>query len=122
MWAFENYTVTTIFQEHASGNYYRYSFNIELKRIGSTTLVAVLVPGSLTAFLGLMFILLERSTGERSAYLATILLTQVMFLVMITNLVPLSRKVPYFGILFLCYVIFLIVLTAMVLVIEKAYH
>ena len=66
-----------------------------------------MIPGSLITLLGLVYILLEKGTGERTSFLATIMLTEVMFLVMITNFVPLSRYIPFMGWLFLTYVILL---------------
>ena len=46
-------------------------------------LVGLIIPGILVALLG-SYYLLPRGTGERVSYLATILLTEIMFLVMIT--------------------------------------
>jgi len=51
-------------------------------------LVGFIIPGILVAFLGSLYYLLPRGTGERVSYLATILLTEIMFLVMITQVVP----------------------------------
>lgn len=51
-------------------------------------LVGLIIPGILVAFLGSLYYLLPRGTGERVSYLATILLTEIMFLVMITQVVP----------------------------------
>ena len=47
-------------------------------------LVGMIIPGVLVAFLGSLYFLLHRGTGERISYLATILLTEIMFLVMVT--------------------------------------
>jgi hypothetical protein len=47
-------------------------------------LIGLIIPGILVAFLGSLYYLLPRVTGERVSYLATILLTEIMFLVMIT--------------------------------------
>jgi hypothetical protein len=47
-------------------------------------LVGLIIPGVLVAFLGLMYYIIPMGTGERISYLATILLTEIMFLVMIT--------------------------------------
>jgi hypothetical protein len=47
-------------------------------------LVGLIIPGILVAFLGSLYYLLPMGTGERISYLATILLTEIMFLVMIT--------------------------------------
>ena len=73
-------------------------------------------------FLGIMFILIEKGTGERIAYLQTILLTETMFLVMVSTLVPVSREIPYICYLFLSYVILLSVLTLFVLALEKIFN
>ena len=95
---------------------------MNLIRKGGTVLIAVMIPGSLITLLGLVYILLEKGTGERVSFLATILLTEVMFLVMITNFVPLSRYVPFMGWLFLTYVILLSLMIISVIIIEKIYH
>ncbi len=121
-WSFGNYYVDTLFQEHPSGNYYRYTFVVELLREGGVILIAVVIPGALITFLGLLYILIPKGTGERTAYLATILLTEIMFLVMITSLVPMAKQVPMIGWLFLGYTILLAVLTVAVLGLEKIHH
>jgi len=51
-------------------------------------LVGMIIPGILVGFLGALYFLLPRGTGERVSYLATILLTEIMFLVMVTQVVP----------------------------------
>ena len=94
---------------------------MNLQRKGGTVLIAVMIPGSLITLLGLVYILLEKGTGERTSFLATILLTEVMFLVMITSFVPLSQYVPYMGWLFLAYVILLSLMTLCVIVLEKIF-
>jgi len=47
-------------------------------------LVGMIIPGLLVALLGSLYYLLPRGSGERISYLATILLTEIMFLVMVT--------------------------------------
>ena len=51
-------------------------------------LVGFIIPGILVALLGSLYYLLPIGTGDRVSYLATILLTEIMFLVMITQFVP----------------------------------
>lgn len=118
-WSFANYTVETVISRAASGTYYRYNFIVEIKRTGGTILIAVLIPGALITFLGLMYILLPRGGGERAGFLSTVLLTEIMFLVMITSFVPLSRTIPMIGWLFLAYTILLTAITLAVLLMEK---
>jgi hypothetical protein len=46
--------------------------------------VGLIIPGILVTFLDSLYYLLPRGTGERVSYLATILVMEFMFLVMIT--------------------------------------
>jgi hypothetical protein len=82
-------------------------------------LVGFIIPGILVSFLGSLYYLLPRGTGERVSYLATILLTEIMFLVMITQFVPQSRIVPETAFMFLKMTIILIVTTVVVLIMDK---
>ena len=59
--------------------------------------MSIILPGAMIAFIGLMFIFLKRGTGERIAFLSTVMLTEVMFLVMVNSFVPVSKAVPYFA-------------------------
>ena len=59
--------------------------------------MSIIVPGALITFIGLMAIFLKRGSGERIAFLSTVMLTEVMFLVMLNNFVPISKSIPYFG-------------------------
>ncbi len=51
-------------------------------------LVGMIIPGVLVTLLGALYYLLPRGSGERINYLATILLTEIMFIVMVTQVVP----------------------------------
>jgi hypothetical protein len=82
-------------------------------------LVGLIIPGILVAFLGSLYYLLPRGTGERVSYLSTILLTEIMFLVMITQVVPQTKIVPQIGYMFLSQTILLIIITTTVLIIDK---
>jgi hypothetical protein len=82
-------------------------------------LVGLIIPGILVAFLGSLYYLLPRGTGERVSYLSTILLTEIMFLVMITQVVPQTKIVPQIGYMFLSQTILLIIITITVLIIDK---
>lgn len=75
--------------------------------------------GILVAYLGSLYFLLPRGTGERVSYLATILLTEIMFLVMITQVVPQTKYIPKIAFMFLELTITLIVITVVVLIIDK---
>jgi len=63
--------------------------------------VGMIIPGILVAFLGSLYYLIPRGTGERISYLATILLTEIMFLVMVTQVVPQTKHIPEIALLFL---------------------
>lgn len=78
-----------------------YRFVIVIKRNGGTMSIGMIIPGILVAFLGSLYYLIPRGTGERIAYLATILLTEIMFLVMVTQVVPQTKHVPGIALLFL---------------------
>lgn len=54
-------------------------------------LFGMVLPGILVAFLGGLYYMLPRGSGERPSYLASILLTEIMFLVMVTQVVPQAR-------------------------------
>lgn len=118
-WEFKDFRVENIFSVAASGNYIRENFIVTIKRSGGTILIAVLIPGALITFLGLLYILLPRGNGDRIGYLSTVLLTEIMFLVMITSFVPLAKQIPVIGWLFLSYTILLAIMTVAVLVLEK---
>jgi hypothetical protein len=55
-----------------------------IQRQGGTMLFGMVLPGVLVALLGGLYYLLPRGSGERTSYLASILLTEIMFLVMVT--------------------------------------
>ena len=63
--------------------------------------VGMIIPGILVAFLGSLYYLIPRGTGERISYLASILLTEIMFLVMVTQVVPQTKHIPGIALLFL---------------------
>jgi hypothetical protein len=47
-------------------------------------LVGMIIPGVFVALLGSLYYYLPRGSGERISFLSTILLTEIMFLVMVT--------------------------------------
>lgn len=57
--------------------------------------------------------------GERIPFIATIILTEVMFLVMLTNFLPLSRDLPKIGILFLSLTLVLCIVTIPIVYLES---
>ena len=60
-------------------------------------LYGMVLPGVLVALLGGFYYLLPIGSGERTSYLASILLTEIMFLVMVTQVVPLAKEIPIVG-------------------------
>jgi hypothetical protein len=84
-------------------------------------MIALIVPGLLITLLGICYWFIPMGTGERSGFLATIILSLVMFLVMLTTFVPLSRRIPLLGGLFLGYVSLLVVMSCVVICLEARY-
>jgi len=64
-------------------------------------LVGMVIPGLLVALIGSLYYLLPRGDGSRISYLATVMLTEIMFLVMVTQVVPQTKNIPVIAILFL---------------------
>jgi hypothetical protein len=81
-------------------------------------MVALLVPAILVTLLGICYWFIPVGTGERSGFLSTIILTEVMFLVMLTTYLPVAKRLPYLGLLFLFYVAILVIMSCLVLVLE----
>lgn len=77
-----------------SGNYTSIAFEFVIKRDGSTLTIVVLVPGVAVCMLGMMYFLLPLGSGERIPFLSTIILSEIMFLVMMTQFMPLTKKPP----------------------------
>ena len=76
------------------------NIQINTKRFPSTLEKGVIVPGVLISFLALLYIFIDKGSGQRLGFLTTILLTQVMFLTMMTNFVPTARENPAFQLMF----------------------
>lgn len=82
-------------------------------------LVGMIIPGVFVAFLGSLYYFLPRGSGERTSFLSTILLTEIMFLVMVTQVVPQTKNIPAIAILFLEETIMLSFLMIFVLLMDK---
>lgn len=113
--AFEVDNETLIWED---GIFTEVDFSFLIKRHGSTITVTVIVPGIAISFMSLLFVCLPKGNGERMSFLTTILLTVVMFLVMLTNFVPLSRDLPHLEALFLCLTVLLTFISVPVVIIE----
>lgn len=86
-----------------------------------TMLLAVISPGLVIVLLGIAYWFIPIGEGERSGYLVVIVLTEVMFLVILTSFVPLSQRAPILAYLFLGYVLMLVVMTGCVVALESRY-
>jgi hypothetical protein len=82
-------------------------------------LVGMIIPGVFVAFLGSLYYFLPRGSGERTSFLSTILLTEIMFLVMVTQVVPQTKVVPAIAYLFLEQTIILALTMILVLFLDK---
>ena len=89
-----------------------------MKRTGATITVTVIAPGVAVSLLGLLYIFLPKGGGERIPFLATIILTEIMFLVMLTQFVPLSRDIPTVEVLFLSLSIILCFISVPITILE----
>jgi hypothetical protein len=82
-------------------------------------LVGMIIPGVFVALLGSLYYFLPRGTGDRISFLSTILLTEIMFLVMVTQVVPQTKVVPAIAYLFLELTIVLAILMIVALFLDK---
>ena len=64
-------------------------------------IVGMIIPGVIVASLGSLYYYLPRGSGGRITFLSTILLKEIMFLVMVTQVVPQTKVVPAIAYLFL---------------------
>lgn len=101
------------------GTQRKFAFSFIATRKASTMMVAVITPGLLIAFLGVNFYSIPFGTGDRTIFLITNVLTEVMFLVILTNFVPMAKNIPKLGYLFLLYTALLVSITGAVLVFEN---
>ena len=82
-------------------------------------LVGMVIPGVFVAFLGSLYYYLPRGTGERISFLSTILLTEIMFLVMVTQVVPQTKVIPAIAYLFFGHTIILALTMIIVVIFDK---
>ena len=86
-------------------------FSGRIIRIGSTFTSAVTVPAVMVCFVGLGYIMLSSDSHERLGFLNAILLTEIMFLVILSSILPASRTAPVVSRLILTISIILSVIT-----------
>ncbi len=84
-------------------------------------IIAMIAPGALITLLGVCYWFIPAGTGERSGFISTIILTEVMFLVMLTSFLPVSKSTPKIAYLFLAYVCLLVIVAGFVLILETAF-
>lgn len=82
-------------------------------------LVGMIIPGVLVGFLGSLYFILPRGDGSRISFINTIILTEIMFLVMVTQIVPQTKDIPAVAILFLQQTMMLSFLMIVVLIMDK---
>ncbi len=83
-WQLLGLSVDYVILSWASGDYPEVTFSLVMERTGATITVTVIAPGVAVSLLGLLYIFMPKGGGERVPYLATIILTEIMFLVMLT--------------------------------------
>ena len=100
-----------------SGLYPALDFIVYVKRQGNSLTISLLLPCFLIVLSGTFYVLLPRGESERSGFLSTILLTLIMFIVLLSNLVPVSKKTPklIYLLLFLCFISVMTLLGALII-------
>ena len=81
-------------------------------------IVALIIPGILITFFGICYYFIPMGTGERVNFLATIILTIVMFLIIMTSYVPLAKSIPYLAYMFLFFTAELAFMFLLVILLE----
>jgi hypothetical protein len=54
-------------------------------------IITMIVPGGLITLLGVCYYIIPINGGQRAGFLSTIILSEVMFLVMLTSFLPISK-------------------------------
>ena len=103
------------YMEYDTGEYTRVIFTYIIQRQGTTIEKTVIYPAFLVAFLAFLYYLLPIGTGERTNFLATLMLTIIMFLVMLTTFVPVSKSTSgiidiFFTLTIIMFIVIIIVL------------
>jgi hypothetical protein len=80
--------------------------------------LALIAPGFLVVLAGLACYFIKMGENERSGYMATMVLSEIMFLVMLSGILPTTREVPLIMYLFLAYIFILAFLAWWVLLME----
>ena len=81
-------------------------------------IVALIIPGILVTFFGICYYFIPIGTGERVNFLATIILTIVMFLLIMTSYVPLSKNIPLLAYMFLSFTALINIMSLAVICLE----
>ena len=118
-WNFGESQIEDIVLVQKQGTYKYKRFIVNIRRDGGTMLVGMIIPGVLVALLGSLYYLLPRGDGTRISFLNTIILTEIMFLVMVTQVVPQTKDIPAVAILFLEETMMLSFLMIFVLMMDK---
>eukprot|EP00347_Sterkiella_histriomuscorum_P015150 403358130 len=103
----------------STGSYQHVNYQLQIRRKGNTLVVSVIVPCFLVGLASTFYYFLPKGQGERANYLATILLTEIMFLVMISQILPMSTQIPFMGYFFLSISCTTILLILIVLLVDK---
>jgi hypothetical protein len=121
-WSVEKFDQIDQFMSYASGDYSRVVFSFYIKRQGLTIEKTVVFPALFVGFLGFLYYFVPIGTGDRTNYLATILLTIIMFLVMLTGFVPVSEKTKGIVDLFFTLTVLLFALMIIVILLDWYYN
>ena len=110
------------FMNYTTGEYSRVVFMINIKRQGKTISKTVILPALFVTCLAFLYYFIPIGTGGRIGYLATILLTDIMFLVMLTTFVPVSKRTTGIVDMFFHLTVILFCLSVVVLLMDWYYN
>ena len=73
---------------YSSGTFQTVNYEIEIERTGTTVTVTIIIPGVIVTALALLYIALPINDNQRLPYLNMVLLSVIMFLVMMSEVLP----------------------------------
>ena len=121
-WKIDSFSTEDSFEEFSSGTYTHVIFRLYIQRQGNTIERTIIFPALFVSFLAFLYFFLPIGSGERINFLATLLLTVIMFLVMITTFIPLSKNTSGIVDMLFILTILLFVIITIVLIIDWIYN
>jgi nicotinic acetylcholine receptor, invertebrate len=121
-WKIDSFTTEEEYNEYASGNYSKVVFRLYIQRQGNTIERTIIFPALFVSFLAFLYYFLPIGSSEGINFLATLLLTVIMFLVMVTTFIPLSKDTSGIVDMLFILTILLFIIMTIVLIIDWIYN